>query len=407
MNKFKYDFPILNEEINGKRLVYFDNAATSQKPMDVLDAVYEYNTHYNGNPHRAAHILSVKATEEYENSKKAVKEFINAEGTENIIYTKNASEAINLVSRSYGEANLKPGDKIVITIAEHHSNIVPWQRVAEKTGAKLEYIYIDKETGELLEEDFNKIDENTKIVSIAHISNVLGMKFPVEDIIKKAKSFGAVTIIDGSQAVPHIKVDVQKLGCDFYYFSGHKMLSSLGIGVLYGKKEILDSMEPFILGGDMIEYVEEQTTTFAEIPFKFEAGTQNVEGAVSLRAAIGYLNKVGYDYIEKNNEELMKYLIEEMGKIQGVNIIGSKDYTKKHGAIAFTIDGVHPHDVATILDSHGIAIRSGHHCAQPLGKFLGVPASNRISPYFYNDLEEAKYFIDKLKTVREVMGYGS
>ncbi|WP_100064969.1 SufS family cysteine desulfurase [Miniphocaeibacter massiliensis] len=407
MNKFKKDFPILNKEFNGKKLVYFDNAATSQKPNSVLNAVYEYNTNYNGNPHRAAHILSVKATEEYENSKKAVKEFINAEGTENIIYTKNGSEAMNLIARSFAEPRLKKGDKIVITIAEHHSNIVPWQRVAEKTGAILEYIYIDKETGHLLEEDFNKIDGNTKIVSMLHVSNVLGIKFPVEKLIKKAHEVGAITIVDGAQAVPHMKVDVKELDCDFYTFSGHKMLSSLGIGVLYGKKEILNSIEPFLLGGDMIEYVEEQSTTFAEIPFKFEAGTQNVEGAVSLKAAIDYLKNVGYEYIENNNRELMKYLLEEMLQIPGVNVIGTKDYKEKYGVIAFTIDGVHPHDVATILDNYGIAIRSGHHCAQPLGKYLGVPASNRISPYFYNDMEEAKYFIEKLKTVRSVMGYGS
>ncbi len=407
MNKFKKDFPILNKEINGKKLVYFDNAATSQKPKDVLDAVYEYNTNSNGNPHRAAHKLSVEATEEYENSKKAVKEFINAEGVENIIYTKNGSESMNLIARSFAEPRLKKGDKIVITIAEHHSNIVPWQRVAEKTGATLEYIYIDKETGHLLERDFNKIDENTKIVSMLHVSNVLGIKFPVEELIKKAHEVGAIAMVDGAQAVPHMKVDVQELDCDFYTFSGHKMLSSLGIGVLYGKKEHLESMEPFLLGGDMIEYVEEQTTTFAQIPFKFEAGTQNVEGAVSLTAAIEYHKNVGYDYIEENNRELMKYLLEEMAQIPGVNIIGTKNYKEKYGVITFTIDGVHPHDVATILDNYGIAIRSGHHCAQPLGKYLGVPASNRISPYFYNDIEEAKYFIEKLKIVRGIMGYGS
>ncbi|QQK07247.1 SufS family cysteine desulfurase [Miniphocaeibacter halophilus] len=407
MNKYKKDFPILNKDFNGKKLIYFDNAATSQKPKTVLDAVYEYNTNSNGNPHRSAHILSVKATEDYEKSKERVRKFINAEDVENIIYTKNGSESINLIARSFAEPRLKKGDKIVLTIAEHHSNIVPWQRVAKKTGAIVEYIYINKETGKLLEEDYKKIDENTKIVSFSHISNVLGMKLPVEELIKRAKEVGAITIVDGAQGVPHVKVDVQEIGCDFYTFSGHKMLSSLGIGVLYGKRDILKSMEPFILGGDMIEYVEEQTTTFAELPFKFEAGTQNVEGAVSLRAAIEYINKVGYDFIEENNRILMRYLLEEMIKIPEVNIIGSKDYKEKYGVIAFTIDGVHPHDVATIMDSYGIAIRSGHHCAQPLGKYLGIPASNRISPYFYNDIDEAKYFIEKLKTVRGVMGYGA
>lgn len=407
MNKYRKDFPILDMDVNGRKLVYFDNAATSQKPKEVLDAVYKYNISSNGNPHRAAHILSIRATEEYDKAKEAVKNFINAESIENIIFTKNTSESLNLIARSYGETNLKSGDKIVITIAEHHSNIVPWQRVAEKTGAKLEYIYIDKETGKLKEEDFNKIDNNTKIVSFTHISNVLGVISPVKELIKMAHEVNAITIIDGAQAVPHIKVDVKDLDTDFYVFSGHKMLSSLGIGVLYGKKEILKSMEPFILGGGMIEYVEEQSTTYGELPFKFEAGTQNVEGAVSLKAAIEYLNNIGFKYIEENNEELMKYLMEEMLKIPEIKIIGSKDYKEKVGAISFTVEGVHPHDVATILDMKGIAVRSGHHCAQPLGKFLGVPASNRISPYFYNDLEEAKYFIEKLKTVRGVMGYGS
>ena len=407
MNKFRKDFPILNMDINGRKLVYFDNAATSQKPKEVLDAVYEYNISSNGNPHRAAHTLSIRATQEYDKAKEAVKNFINADSIENIIFTKNTSESINLIARSYGEANLKPGDKIVITIAEHHSNIVPWQRVAEKIGAKLEYIYINEETGKLKEEDFNKIDSSTKIVSFSHISNVLGVISPVKELIKRAHEVNAITIMDGAQAVPHIKVDVKYLDTDFYVFSGHKMLSSLGIGVLYGKKEILKSMEPFLLGGGMIEYVEEQSTTYAELPFKYEAGTQNVEGAVSLKAAIEYLNKVGFEYIEENNKELMKYLMEEMLKIPEIKIIGSKNYNEKVGAISFTVDGVHPHDVATILDMQGIAIRSGHHCAQPLGKLLGVPASNRISPYFYNDLEEAKYFIEKLKTVRGVMGFGS
>ncbi|MDO5017876.1 MAG: SufS family cysteine desulfurase [Lagierella massiliensis] len=407
MKNFKKDFPILNRKVKERPIVYFDNAATSQRPIQVLKAVEEYYSNFNGNPHRAAHLLSMEATREYEESKETVRKFINAESKESIIYCKNGSEALNLVARSYGEKFLKKGDKIVITIAEHHSNIVPWQRVCQKTGAILEYIYIDKESGEYLEEDFKKIDENTKIVAFNHVSNVLGTKSPVKKLMELAKKVGAVTVIDGAQAVPHIPVDVVDLDCDFYTFSGHKMLSSMGIGVLYAKREYLEKMEPFLLGGDMIEYVEEQTTTFAQGAAKFEAGTQNVEGAVSIKAAINYLNDVGYDYLQRKNEDFMKYLLEEMMKIDHVNIIGTKDYKKREGVIAFTIDEVHPHDVATILDSYGIAIRSGHHCAQPLGKFLGVPASNRISPYFYNDLQEAKYFIEKLKTVREVMGFGS
>ena len=407
MNKFREDFPILNRQVKGRPIVYFDNAATAQRPIQVMKAVERYNSNFNGNPHRAAHVLSIDATREYEESKEAVRKFINAESTDSIIYCKNGSEALNLIARSYGEKFLKPGDKIVVTIAEHHSNIVPWQRVCRVTGATLEYIYIDRETGEYIEEDFNKIDKNTKIVAFNHVSNVLGTVSPVDKFISRAKSVGAITVMDGAQGVPHIPVDVRKMDCDFYTFSGHKMLSSMGIGVLYGKPEILEKMDPFILGGDMIEYVEEQTTTFASGATKFEAGTQNVEGAVSLKAAIEYMNKVGYEFIGKVNAELMSYLLEEMDKIDHVNIIGTMDYRKREGVISFTIDEVHPHDVATILDSYGISIRSGHHCAQPLGKYLGIPASNRVSPYFYNDLEEAKYFIEKLKTVRGVMGFGS
>ena len=407
MNRYKKDFPILSREVKERPIVYFDNAATSQRPLQVMKAVEEYDSKYNGNPHRAAHVLSIDSTREYEESKEAVAKFINAKSSDEIVYTKNDSEALNLVARSYGEKFLKEGDKIVITIAEHHSNIVPWQRVCQKTGAKREYIYIDSETGEYLEEDFKKIDENTKIVAFNHVSNVLGTIAPVEKLMILAKEVGAVTVIDGAQAVPHIPVDVTKLDCDFYTFSGHKMLSSMGIGVLYAKSEMLDKMEPFLSGGDMIEYVEEQTTTFASGATKFEAGTQNVEGAVSLKAAIDYLNDVGFDYIEKHNGEMMEYLVEEMQKVPHINIVGTKDPSKRQGVITFTIDDVHPHDVATILDSYGIAIRSGHHCAQPLGKYLEIPASNRVSPYFYNDLEEAKYFIEKLKTVRGVMGFGS
>ncbi|WP_300410089.1 SufS family cysteine desulfurase [Lagierella sp.] len=407
MNKFRKDFPILNRQVKGRSIVYFDNAATAQRPVQVMKAVEEYNSNYNGNPHRAAHILSIDATREYDESKEAVKKFINADSVDSIIYCKNGSEALNLIARSYGEKFLKPGDKIVVTIAEHHSNIVPWQRVCRVTGATLEYIYIDKETGEYIKEDFDKIDENTKIVAFNHVSNVLGTVSPVEEFISRAKNVGAITVMDGAQGVPHLPVDVSKMDCDFYTFSGHKMLSSMGIGVLYGKRELLDKMDPFILGGDMIEYVEEQSTTFASGATKFEAGTQNVEGAVSLKAAIDYMNKVGYEFIAKVNEEMMRYLVTEMDKIDHVNIIGTKDFSKREGVISFTIDDVHPHDVATILDSYGISIRSGHHCAQPLGKYLGIPASNRVSPYFYNDLEEAEYFIEKLKTVRGVMGFGS
>ena len=324
--------------------------------------------------------------------------------TEEIVFVRNTTEALNLIARSYAEPKLKKGDKIVIPISEHHSNLVTWQRVCEKTGAVLEFMYLDKE-GHFTDEDLAKIDDKTKIVSFAAVSNVFGMKRPVKDIVAKAHSVGAIAIVDGAQSVPHMKTDVQDLDCDFFVFSGHKMCGSASTGVLYGKKAILEGMEPFLLGGDMIEYVQEQSTTFNELPFKFEAGSQNVEGAVALHAAIDYLEKIGMDKVEAHEEVLTKRCLEGMEKIPHIHIIGSKDPSEKTGVITFTIDGVHPHDAATILDSFGIAIRSGHHCAQPLGAHLGVEASNRASFYIYNTEEEVDYFLEKLPLVRKQMGF--
>lgn len=404
MLNVRNDFPILTKRHNGRQLVYLDNAATTQKPRQVIQAVVDFLENHNGNPHRGAHILSVEASEAYDQAREAVRRFINARSCEEVIFVRNATEGMNLIARSYGETHLQKGDKIVIPISEHHANLVTWQRVCRVTGAELVYMYLD-ETGHFTEEDLAKIDTSVKIVAFAGISNVLGMKVPAEKIIERAHAAGAVVVYDGAQAVPHMNVDVQALDCDFMVFSGHKMLGSAGTGVVYGKKDLLNDMEPFLLGGDMIEYVQEQTTTFNVLPFKFEAGTENVEGAVALRAAIEYLERLGWEAIEAHEHALVVRALEGLKKIPHIRIIGSTDPEEKTGVIAFMIDGVHPHDAATILDSYGIAIRSGHHCAQPFGAHIGAEASNRISFYIYNTIEEVDYFLETLPLVRRQMGY--
>lgn len=404
MLNVRNDFPILTKRHNGRQLVYLDNAATTQKPRQVIQAVVDFLENHNGNPHRGAHILSVEASEAYDQAREAVRRFINARSCEEVIFVRNATEGMNLIARSYGETHLQKGDKIVIPISEHHANLVTWQRVCRVTGAELVYMYLD-ETGHFTEEDLAKINTSVKIVAFAGISNVLGMKVPAEKIIERAHAAGAVVVYDGAQAVPHMKVDVQALDCDFMVFSGHKMLGSAGTGVVYGKKDLLNDMEPFLLGGDMIEYVQEQTTTFNVLPFKFEAGTENVEGAVALRAAIEYLERLGWEAIEAHEHALVVRALEGLKKIPHIRIIGSTDPEEKTGVIAFMIDGVHPHDAATILDSYGIAIRSGHHCAQPFGAHIGAEASNRISFYIYNTIEEVDYFLETLPLVRRQMGY--
>ena len=404
MLNVRNDFPILTKRHNGHQLVYLDNAATTQKPRQVIQAVVDFLENHNGNPHRGAHILSVEASEAYDQAREAVRRFINARSGEEVIFVRNATEGMNLIARSYGETHLQKGDKIVIPISEHHANLVTWQRVCRVTGAELVYMYLD-ETGRFTEDDLAKIDRSAKIVAFAGVSNVLGMKVPAEKIIERAHAVGAVVVYDGAQAVPHMKVDVQALDCDFMVFSGHKMLGSAGTGVVYGKKKLLNDMEPFLLGGDMIEYVQEQTTTFNVLPFKFEAGTENVEGAVALHAAIEYLERLGWEAIEEHEHALVVRALEGMKKIPHIRIIGSTDPEEKTGVIAFMIDGVHPHDAATILDSYGIAIRSGHHCAQPFGAHIGAEASNRISFYIYNTIEEVDYFLETLPLVRRQMGY--
>ena len=406
VNEYLRDFPILQTKMNGRPIVYLDNGATTQKPETVIRAVADYCTYCNANPHRGAYELSVKATDIYERARVRTQQFIGAARPEEVVFTKNATEALNLVAYSYGLANVREGDEIVITISEHHSNIVPWQFVAKSRGAVLKYIYLG-EDGNLSEADIaQQITDRTKIVAVTQVSNVLGLVNDVRAVADRAHAVGAVVVVDGSQSVPHIKVDVQAMDADFFAFSGHKMLSPMGIGVLYGKYNILDALPPVLFGGDMIDYVGEQETTFAELPAKFEAGTQNVSGASGLIAAIDYLDKIGFDRIEAIERDLLSYALPQLRELPFVELYGC-DSTRgnKTGIITFNVKDVHPHDVSTILDSYGVAIRAGHHCAQPLMRYLGQNATCRASFYLYNTHEDIDQFIAALKKVRGVLGY--
>ena len=380
------------EIFNNADVAYLDSAATTQRPKQVIDAVKNYYNTANANPHRGNYALSLKSTEVYDEARSKVAKFINAQESREIVFSKNATEALNMLAYSYGMQNLQKGDKVVISILEHHANLVPWQRVTKQKEAKLEYMYINDE-GQITDEEIEKkITPGTKIVGITHVSNVLGTITPVEKIIKKAHSVGAVVVLDASQSVPHRKVDVQKLDADFVVFSGHKMLAPLGIGVLYGKAELLEKMPPFLLGGDMIEYVQEQSATFAEIPTRFEAGTQNVGGAIGLAAAIDYLQKIGMEKVEKIEQELLIYAKEQLENLSYVTVYGPKDINQRASVISFNVKNIHPHDVSSILDSVGVAIRAGDHCAQPLIHYMHVPATCRASFYIYN----TKADIDRL-----------
>lgn len=405
--RLKEDFPILKKKVNGQDIVYLDSAATTQKPIQVNQAIKEYNESSHGNPHRGAHHLSIVATQEYNLAKSKVKEFINAKDEKEIIFTRNTTESINLLAYSYGRKYIKEGDEIVLAISEHHSNILPWQQLAKEKNATLKYMYLDKDYKITSEEIKGKITKKTSLVAISHMSNVLGTINPLKEIIEYTHQQGGIVVVDGAQSVPHIEVDVQELNADFYVFSGHKMLGPMGIGVLYGKEELLEKTPPFILGGDMIEYVTEEDASFAPLPFKFEGGTQNVEGAVGLGAAIDYLNNIGMDKIQEHERILMEYALDKMSNLDNINIQGPRDLENRGGIISFTIDGIHPHDIASILDSYGIAIRAGHHCAQPLMKYLNLPATSRLSFYFYNTKEDIDKFIDGIKNVRKWFAYGS
>jgi len=384
IEEIKKDFPLLEN----RNIAYLDSGATTQKPKKVIEAIKKYYENSNANPHRGAYSLSIEATEQYENTRTKIAEFINAKHREEIIFSKNATESLNLIAYSYGMDNLKKDDEVVISIMEHHSNLVPWQKVTKATGSKLNYMYINDNYEISDEEIESKITDKTKIVGITHVSNVLGTINNVKKIIKYAHKKGAVVIVDASQSIPHMKIDVQDLDADFLVFSGHKMLAPLGIGVLYGKREILNNMTPFLMGGDMIEYVYEQETTFAPLPNKFEAGTQNVEGVIGLGAAIDYIQKIGYDKIQEKENEIISYARQELSKLDYLTLYLTPNAQNHSSVISFNIKGVHPHDVASILDSENVCVRSGNHCAQPLMRFLGIDSTCRASFYFYNTKED-------------------
>ena len=392
IEQIKKDFPILEN----RKITYLDSGATTQKPKQVIESLKEFYEKYNANPHRGAYSLSIEATEKYEETRTKIAKFINTKHREEIIFTKNASESLNLIAYSYGMDKLKKDDEVVISIMEHHSNLVPWQKVTKATDSKLNYMYINDEFELSDEEIENKITDKTKIVGITHVSNVLGTINNIQKIIKYAHKKGAVVVVDASQSIPHMKIDVQELDADFLVFSGHKMLAPLGIGVLYGKREILNKMNPFLMGGDMIEYVYEQETTFAPLPNKFEAGTQNVEGVIGLGAAIDYIEKIGYDEIQKIENEVVEYARQELSKLDFITLYLTPNKENHSGVISFNINGVHPHDVASILDSEGVCIRSGNHCAQPLMRYLGIDSTCRASFYFYNTKEDVDKLINAL-----------
>ncbi|UPH49833.1 cysteine desulfurase [Listeria innocua] len=404
IQKIRADFPILDQEINEKPLAYLDNAATSQKPKQVIAALTHYYEFDNANVHRGVHTLAARATDAYESARAKVAKFIHAREVAEIIFTRGTTSAINLVVDSYAEANIEAGDEIVISYLEHHSNLIPWQQLAKRKGAVLKYIELEEDGTISVEQAKKTIGEKTKIVALAHVSNVLGTITPIKEIAAIAHKFGAVILVDGAQAVPHMEVNVVDLDADFYAFSGHKMMAPTGIGALYGKRELLDAMEPTEFGGEMIDFVELYDSTWKELPWKFEAGTPIIGGAIALGAAIDYLAEVGLANIHAHEQALVSYAIEEMSKIEGITIYGPKDASKRCGLVTFNLEGAHPHDIATILDEDGIAIRAGHHCAQPLMKWLDVSSTARASFYIYNTKEEIDALIDGLKLTKEYFG---
>lgn len=407
IEEIRKEFPFLNLKPNGKQIVYFDNGATTQKPREIIDNIKNFYESENGNPHRGAHYLAMKSTEVYEAARQKVAEFIGAKKASEVVFLRNATEALNLLAYSYGLNNLKEGDEIVISIMEHHSNLVPWQEVCKKTGAKLKFLYLDDDMQIPFSEIEEKVTKNTKIVSITGASNVVGTNPDIEKIVKYAReNSDAKIILDGAQLVPHRKVNVSELDVDFMAFSGHKMYSALGIGVLYGKEELLNKMDIFLSGGDMIEYVYEDHTTFLDAPQRFEAGTANVEGAVNLAAAIDFIEKYGMEKIDEYERYLTDYCYDKLKKLDYLEVYTTSD-NNRAPVISFNFKEAHPHDVASILDTYGIAIRSGHHCAQPLHRYLGSNFSCRASFAIYNTVEEIDYFVEHLEDVRRILGIES
>ncbi len=396
------DFPILDQQVNGNDLIYFDTSATSQTPSPVIDAMTAYYEAYNSNVHRGVHTLGTKATDGYEQARMKVRSFINAKRFEEVVFTRGTTAAINLVARSFGDMVIEPEDEIVVTEMEHHANIVPWQELAKRTQAELKFIPMEADGTLTMENVEATIGEKTKIVAITHVSNVLGTINDIKAIAEVAHRNDAYIAVDGAQAVPHMSVDVQDLDVDFYAFSGHKMLGPTGIGVLYGRSELLDDMEPIEYGGDMIDFVDLRTSTWTDLPVKFEAGTPMIAEAIGLAAAIDYIEDIGPEAILEYEQELVNYALESMNAVEGIEIYGPES---RAGLITFNLEDVHPHDLATALDSEGIAVRAGHHCAQPLMKWLGVSSTARASFYIYNTTEEIDSFIESLKRTKEFFSY--
>ncbi len=404
IKKIRQDFPILGEQVNGKDLIYLDTSATSQTPLKVIEAMNDYYREYNSNVHRGVHTLGTKATDAYEKARMKVRSFINAKRFEEIVYTRGTTAAINLVARSFGDLVIEEGDEIVVNEMEHHANIVPWQQLAKRKGAELVFIPLEEDGTIALDSVKAAMSDKTKIVAITHVSNVLGTINDIKSIAEIAHAHNAYISVDGAQAVPHMAVDVQELDVDFYAFSGHKMLGPTGIGILYGKAELLDKMEPIEYGGDMIDYVYKTESTWTDLPVKFEAGTPMIAEAVGLNAAIDYINELGIDNIYQHEKELVAYAYDKMSAIEGIEIYGpGKD--KRAGLITFNLQGVHPHDLATALDSEGIAVRAGHHCAQPLMKWCEASSTARASFYIYNTIEEIDQFIESLEKTKEFFSY--
>ncbi|EIM08145.1 cysteine desulfurase [Planococcus antarcticus DSM 14505] len=404
--EIKSYFPILNQEINGHPLVYLDSAATSQKPVQVIEALTDYYKLNNANVHRGVHTLGNRATEQYEGAREKVRKFINANSMEEIIFLRGTTTAINLIAQSYGRANVEEGDEIVITYMEHHSNIIPWQQLAKERGAILKYVELEKDGTISMEQVRAAVSERTKIVSMVYVSNVLGTMNPIKEVAQIAHKNGAVMVVDGAQAAPHLKIDVQQLDCDFFAFSGHKMCGPTGIGVLYGKKELLNNMEPVEFGGEMIDFVGLYDSTWKELPWKFEGGTPIIAGAVGLGAAIDFLNEIGLNEIEKHEHQMAAYAMERMNSIEGLEIYGPADPQQRAGIVTFNLNDVHPHDLATVLDMSGIEVRAGHHCAQPLMKWLEVTATARASFYLYNSESDVDSLVEGLRSTKEYFNDG-
>lgn len=402
MNRYAKDFPILNQEINGNPLVYLDSSATSQKPQSVIEAMEQYYKEYNSNVHRGVHTLGSKATDAYEGAREKVRRFIHAASTKEILFLRGTTTALNLVASSYARTRLNKGDEILLSPSEHHSNLIPWQQAAKATGATIKYFELEPDGTLDLEKAKRVISERTKLVSIAQVSNVLGTVFPIKELAALVHQQGGILVVDGAQSAPHMKVDVQDLDCDFFAFSAHKMMGPTGIGVLYGKEALLEEMEPIEFGGEMIDHVDLYESTWKELPWKFEGGTPIIAGAVGLGAAIDYLEQVGMDLVEEHDRQLAAYAQEKLEAMEGITLYGPRQ--NRMGLVTFNLDGVHPHDVATVLDAEGIAVRAGHHCCQPLMRWLNASATARASFYLYNDESDIDRLVEGLQKTKEYFG---